>query len=149
MPTSAAPTFAVYARIVDTTPLYHVVCDHCPQWLGPVTDDFEQHVWDVRQHAAQHPAPPAHAWWLPGSTAPRRATRGEEVGQVPVYRVICDECPRYMGRGGTDREKLARYIALHVAVHEAHYRVVTEGTIEAVRAHQAAVEADPGHWARL
>ncbi|QNS09502.1 hypothetical protein [Streptomyces xanthii] len=149
MTTSTVPAFAVYGRIVDTAPLYHVVCDHCPQWLGPVTDDFEQHAWDVRRHAAQHPAPSAGTRWIPGSTAPRRATRGEEVGRVPVYRVICDECPRYMGRGGTDREKLTQYIALHVAVHEAHYRVVTEGTIEAVRAHQAAVEADPGHWSHF
>jgi hypothetical protein len=142
--TSAAPKFAVYGRIVDTTPLYHAVCDRCPKWLGPVTADLDQHVRDVRQHAAQHPAPPAR--WIPGSTAPRRATRGEEVGRVPLYRVICDDCPRYAGRGDTDRDQLARYIALHVAVHEAHHRVITEGSIEAVRVHQAAVDADPGRW---
>ncbi|MFJ5645891.1 hypothetical protein [Streptomyces sp. NPDC093223] len=145
MSTSAAPAFAVYGRIVDTTPLYHAVCDRCPKWLGPVTDDLAQHVWDVRQHAATHPAPPAPARWIPGSAAPRRDTRGEEVGQVPVYRVFCDECgPRYTGAGGTDRDQLARYIALHVAVHQAAYRVTTEGSVEAVRAHQAAAEADPG-----
>lgn len=141
---TTAPQFAVYGRIVGTTPLYHAVCDHCPQWLGPVTDDLDQHVWDVRRHAAQHPAPRARARWRPGSTAPRRATRGEEVGQVPIYRVVCDECPSYTGRGGTDREQLARYIALHIAVHEARDQVLAEGSIEAVRAHQAAVEADPG-----
>ncbi|MDW8804329.1 hypothetical protein P1P68_05870 [Streptomyces scabiei] len=147
MTTTVAPTFAVYGRIVDTTPLYLAVCDHCPQWLGPVTDDLDQHVRDVRQHAATHPAPSAPVRWLPGSTAPRRATRGIEVGRVPVYRVICDECgPRYAGMGGTDRERLTQYIALHTAVHEAAYRVTTEGSIEAVRAHQAAVEADPSRW---
>ncbi|MFD8387387.1 hypothetical protein ACFV2X_54475 [Streptomyces sp. NPDC059679] len=145
MTTNAAPTFAVYGRIIDTTPLYHAVCDHCPQWLGPVTADLAQHVWDVRQHAAKHPAPPAPVRWISGSVAPRRATRSEEVGQVPVYRVICDECgPRYTSVGGTDRDQLAQYIALHTAVHEAAHRVATEGSIEAVRAHQAAVEADPG-----
>ncbi|MFH9439166.1 hypothetical protein [Streptomyces rochei] len=149
MTTSTAPAFAVYGRIVDTTPLYHAVCDHCPQWLGPVTADLDQHVRDVRQHAAQHPAPFAGARWVPGSIAPRRATRGEEVGRVPVYRVFCDECPQYTGWSGTDREEVARYVALHVAVHEARYRVVTEGTIQAVRAHQAAVDADPGRWARF
>ncbi|GHI98119.1 hypothetical protein [Streptomyces olivaceus] len=146
MTTSAASTFAVYGRIIDTTPLYQVVCDHCPRWLGPVTDDLDQHVRDARHHAAQHPAPPTHAWWLSGSPPPRRPSRGEEVGQVPIYRVICDECPRYTGGGCTDREQLARYIALHVAVHETNHRVLTEGSVGSVRAHQAAVEADPGRW---
>ncbi|MER7223407.1 hypothetical protein [Streptomyces rubradiris] len=139
----------MYGRIVDSTPLYHVVCDRCPQWLGPVTANFEEHVRDLRKHRAQHPEPFAGARLIPGSPARRRATRSVEVGRVPVYGVICDECgPHYVGVVGTDREQLSRNIALHVAVHEAHNRVVTEGSMEAVRAHQAAVEADPGRLIR-
>lgn len=144
MSRDSALQFRVYGHIVATTPLYQAVCDHCPLWLGPVTDCLDRHVQDVRSHAAQHPVPPAR--WISGMAAPRRATRGVEVGRVPVWRVICDECPRYVGVGGTDREQVLCNIALHVAVHEAHRRLVTEGTIEARRAHQAAVEADPGHW---
>jgi hypothetical protein len=142
---TAAPT--VYVRIAATTPLYGATCDRCPHWLGLVTTDRDAHMWDVQLHAAKHPDPTAGARWTPDSVAPRPATRGEEVGQVPVYNVQCDECPDYHGRGGTDRGQVAEYVALHEAVHTAHRRMRSELSYEAIAAHRAAVQADPGRWA--
>ncbi|MFJ8388530.1 hypothetical protein ACIQ9Q_29215 [Streptomyces sp. NPDC094438] len=141
---TAAPT--AYVRIIATTPLYGATCDRCPHWLGQVTTDQDAHMWDVRSHAATHPDPTAGARWKPGSVAPRPATRGKEVGQVPIYAVHCDECPGYHGRGSTDRDQAAGYLALHEAVHAAHQRMRREPSRETVAAHRAAAQADPGWW---
>ncbi|KUF20159.1 hypothetical protein [Streptomyces silvensis] len=144
MITSTAP--AVYLRIVGSTPLYGATCDRCPHWTGQVTADLDAHKWDVWAHAATHPDPAAGARWKPGAPPYRPATRGQEVGSVPIYGVHCAECPNYQGRGSEDRDRVAQYVALHEAVHAACARLMAERSIEAVRAHQAAVQADPGRF---
>ncbi|RPK32376.1 hypothetical protein EES39_38480 [Streptomyces sp. ADI92-24] len=139
---------AVHVRTTATTPLYGATCDRCPSWVGEVTADREAHMWDVRIHAAKHPDPAAGARWTPGSVAPRPATRGQEVGEVPVYRVVCDECPGYEGAGRTDRDRVAAYAELHQDVHTAYQRMRAESfNPQAIAAHRAAVRADPGRWA--
>ncbi|MGW5049432.1 hypothetical protein [Streptomyces griseoluteus] len=146
--TTATATPAIHVREVATTPLYGATCDRCPSWAGKVTDDRDAHMWDVRMHAAEHPDPNAGAPWTPGSVAPRPATRGHEIGEVPIYRVICDECPRYAGGGGTDRDRVTAYAELHRNVHTAYQRMRAQSfSSEAIAAHRAAVQADPGRWA--
>ncbi|MFE5847901.1 hypothetical protein ACFQ7N_40395 [Streptomyces niveus] len=145
VPATTVPT--VYVRIVASAPLYGATCDRCPHWHGLITTDQEAHVLDVQDHARKHPDPMEGRPWTPGSVAPRRVTRGVEVGRVPVYGVHCDEChPGYHGRGSADRDQVARYVALHEAVHEASQRLRAGLSYEAIAAHRAAVQADPGRW---
>ncbi|MFF4924342.1 hypothetical protein ACFY4B_27470 [Kitasatospora sp. NPDC001261] len=143
--TPAAPT--VHAIRIGTVPLYGAVCDLCPAWLGPTTTDQDEHVQHVRSHAWQHPEPPTRPVEEWGTPAPVPATRGEIVGQLPMYRVTCPECPTYQGLGSTDRDTVARYVEAHAAVHRAHAEMqANRFDSNAIRAHRAAVRADPGRW---
>ncbi|MFE5867006.1 hypothetical protein ACFQ77_41595 [Streptomyces virginiae] len=143
-------TTTIHVRAVAATPLYGATCDLCPSWSGQVTEDLDAHMWDVRMHAARHPDPNAGALWTPGSIAPLPPTRGQEVGEVPVYRVICDECPGYEGAGGTDHGRVTAYAELHQTVHTAYQRMRAEYFASPTIAdHRAAVQADPGRWGHL
>ncbi len=148
--TTAAPADdapAVYGRMVGTVPLYLAVCDLCPKWLGPLTTDQQEHQWHVWMHAAGHPEPPARPveeWGEPGPPPP---TRGEEVGRIPCFQVVCDECTRYEGPTTTDRARLDQHIAAHVAVHRAHQAMQADRlNFDLIAAHRDAVKADPGRW---
>ncbi|MEU6618565.1 hypothetical protein [Streptomyces parvus] len=139
----------IHIRPIATVPLYGGTCDLCPSWVGERTDDLDAHMEDVRAHARMHPNPTAGAPWTPGSVAPRPVTRGVEVGTALIYGVICDECPRYEGPASADRHRVDEYAELHRATHTAHQRLRAKGySSQAIAAHRAAVQADPGRWAR-
>ncbi|MBG0818300.1 hypothetical protein [Planomonospora sp. ID82291] len=101
------------------------------------------------QPAADAAASRTAAQPLPGWDQESPVVRGVYATDVPVYRVVCDECETYVGPVTLDMDEHVRDVRAHERVHDAWADWRAYMSVETLRAHRAAQQADRGRYDHL